>query len=111
MNIIGCPICMGKGFAIVRKQNYDFKHHCTCRFGDSHKYEGRECSKHQTDYYCASIDTLPSGTIDALIADNQKRYDIKKVGDRWMKPEEHNLTQDQVKEMKAMAWAMMKVSI
>lgn len=111
MKIVNCPICMGLGFVMLRKDNYETKYHCICRFGEAHKYEGSECSKHATKYYCASIDALTSGIIDAVIADNQKRYGIKKVADRWMKPDEPVLTKEQIKEMRDMAWAYMKVKL
>lgn len=108
---VSCPICMGKGFIITKNKNYDFKYRCRCRHGESHHYDGKECTKHATNYYCASIDTLPSGTIDQIVADNEKRYGIKRVGDRWMRPDEPVLTQEQVKEMRSMAWAYMKVKL
>lgn len=109
---ITCLICLPTpGIVMLRKGNYETKYHCRCKLGEPHRYEGSECSKYTTHYYCASVDTLPAGTIEALISDNEKRYGIRKVGDRWMKPDGVNLSPEQVNEMKQMAWAMMKVNI
>lgn len=112
MKIIDCPICLtSPGFVMVRKDAYETKYHCTCRNGDIHRYDGQECSKYKSYYKCSSIDTLPSGIVDGIIADNSKRYGIYKTAGRWYKPEDPNLNADQIAEMKAMAWAMMKINL
>lgn len=99
MIAVDCPICMGKGFALVWRKGYEYKMRCKCRHGEAHSYEGAEC-KHQSRYYCASVEDLPPDEINKLIADNCKRYGIRKVGDRWMRDTSERLTDADMAEFR-----------
>ena len=112
MHHVDCPICITTpGIVMVRKDTYEIKHHCTCRLGDPHKYNGADCSDHKTRFYCASIDTLPSGTIDSIISENQKKYGIRKVGGRWMKPDSVQLSPETIADMRDAVLTMINVQI
>lgn len=107
---VNCPICMGLGFVMIRKQNYEFKYRCNCPSGNNHRYDGREC-KRKNNYYCPSINDLPSGTEEELVRANIKRHNLKKAGDRFLMDKDPPLTKEQIREMKELAWQMMKVKI
>ena len=111
MIAVDCPICMGKGFALVRKDTYEYKYACTCRHGDAHRYDGAECPKHKSRYRCGTVDELPSGTVDELIRDNMKRYGIVKSGGRYLMEMGQKLPPDEIQDIKAMAWQMMGVKV
>lgn len=98
---VDCIVCMGQGFVQVRKGIYDYKYHCTCRHGEAHKYDGEECVKQKSRYFVPSVDSLPSGEIERIKADNIKRYDLRKAGDRWLKELSERLTDAQVSELNA----------
>lgn len=104
---VNCTVCFGKGFVLHREGPYETKYHCSCSRGESHKYDGTQC-KHHSKYICAEV---PGWIAKQVSEDNIKRYGLKKAGDRYMMDPEPKLTQDEMKQYRAMAVEMMGVNI
>lgn len=93
---------MGLGFVRLRKNNYEFVYHCTCRHGEKYnvKWTDKEGKEHTG---ASSVDTLPAGTIEEIKNGNIKRYSLKKAGNRYLKEFEPKLTDDERKQYRELA--------